>query len=151
MSTVTRHSFRFLFWKMSVNDNIASVVRWWLSEWFVRNRQRRPLIYYRIDIWKTPWGLIIKNICHVSVNIMELIWNIFRRCRDHNFLSISQPNVKNKRSYFAYKNNIFGKKEHWLSNWESRERKHPKLIKGKRFKLIAFLIFVTKLPAASWT
>ena len=38
--------------------------------------------------------------------IMELIWNIFRGCSDRNFRSISQPNVKNKRSYFAYKNNI---------------------------------------------
>ena len=109
------------------------------------------VIYYRIDIWKTPWGLIINNVCHVSVDIMELILNIFRRFRDCNFRVISQPNVKNKRSYFTYKNNIFGKKEHLLSNWESREWKHPKIIKGKLFKLIAFLISVTKLPAASWT
>ena len=46
---------------------------------------------------------------------------IFRRFRDCNFRGISQPNVNNKWSNFAYKNNIFGKKEHWLSNWESRE------------------------------
>ena len=41
--------------------------------------------------------------------IMELILNIFRCCGDHNFQAISQPNVKNKQSYFAYKNNILGK------------------------------------------
>jgi hypothetical protein len=33
----------------------------------------------------------------------------------------SQPNVKNKWSYFAYKNNILGKSELLLSTWESRE------------------------------
>ena len=108
-------------------------------------------MYYRIDIWKTPWGLIIKNVCHVSVDIMDLIWNIFRRCRNRNFRSISQPNVKNKRSYFGYKNNLYGKKEHLLSNRESHKWKHLKLIKGKQFNLIASLISVTKLPAASWT
>jgi hypothetical protein len=54
-------------------------------------------------------------------DIMELIWNIFRVFVTAISGAISQPNVKNKRSYFAYKNNIFGKKEHWLSNWESRE------------------------------
>ena len=44
------------------------------------------------------------------VDIMEPILNIFRRCGDRNFQAISQPNVKNKRSYFAYKNNLLGKK-----------------------------------------
>ena len=52
----------------------ASVVSWSLSECFVHKGQMRPLflsfllrshlsrlIYYRIDIWKTPWGLIINN------------------------------------------------------------------------------------------
>ena len=55
------------------------------------------------------------------LSIMELIRNIFQRFRDRNFRSISQPNVKNKLRYFTYKNNIFGKKEHLRSNWESRE------------------------------
>ena len=162
MSSVTIYIFRLLYWKSSLNVSIASVVSWSLSECFVRKGQMWPLflsillrshqsrlIYYRIDIWKTPWVLIINNVCHVSVDIMELIWSIFRRCSDRNFRSISQPNVKNKRSYFTYKNNLFGKKEHLLSNWESREWKHPKLIKGKRFNLIVFLTFVTRLPAAS--
>ena len=63
----------------------------------------------------------MNNVCHVSVDIMELIWNIFRHFRDCNFRAISQPNVKNKWSYFAYKNNILGKNELWLSTWESRE------------------------------
>ena len=145
--------FRLLFRKMSLNVNIASFVSWSLAECFVRKGQMRPLflsfllrshqsrlIYYQIDIWKTPWGLIITNVCHVSVDIMELICNIFRCCSDLKFRSISQPNVKNKRSYFAYKNNIWGKNELWLSTWESREWKHPKFIKGKLFNLIAFLI-----------
>ena len=61
------------------------------------------------------------GVCHVSVDIMEKILNIFRRFRDCNFRAISQPNVKNKRSYFASKNNILGKNELWLSTWESRE------------------------------
>ena len=148
MSTTTRHSgCRLLFWKMSVNDNIASVVRWWLSEWFVHNRQRRPLflsllvksqlsrlIYYQIDIWKTPWGMIIKNVCDVSVDIMDLICNFFRRCRDRYFRWISQHNVTNKRRWgiLGIKIIFMEQKEHLLSNWESREWKHQKIIKGKR-------------------
>ena len=133
-----------------------------LSEWFWEHQvaiipigpTEKPIV--PVDILsnrylrnETPWGLIINNVCHVSVDIMELIWNICRRCRDRNFWAISQPNVKNKRSYFAYKNNILGKNELWLSSWESREWKHPKFIKGKQFNLIDFLISVTSLPAAS--
>ena len=26
------------------------------------------------DMWKTPWGLILNNVYHVSVDIMELMW-----------------------------------------------------------------------------
>ena len=71
VSSVTIHSFRLLFWKMSLNVNIASVVSWRLSECFVRKRQMRPLflsfllrshlsrlIYYWIDIWKTDYKKI---------------------------------------------------------------------------------------------
>jgi hypothetical protein len=42
-------------------------------------------------------------------------------CGDPGVVTISQPNVKNKRSYFAYKNHLLGKNELWLSTWESRE------------------------------
>ena len=44
-------------------------------------RQLPPLIDYRIDMWKTPWGLILNNVCHVSVDIMELIWKKVWRCK----------------------------------------------------------------------
>jgi hypothetical protein len=99
---------------MSLNVNIASVVSWRLSECFVRKRQMQPfflsfllrshlsrLIYYQIDIWKTPWGMIINNVCHVSVHIMELIWNIFLHYR---FLS---QTWRTNGAIFGYKINLW--------------------------------------------
>jgi hypothetical protein len=47
---------------------------------------------------------LLESVCPV-----ELIWNTFRSC-DRNFRAISQPNVKNKQSYFAYKKIIFWEK-----------------------------------------
>ena len=123
VSTAFRHSFGLLFWRMSENNHIAKVERWGLSEWVVRKRERWPLllpvlvksqlsrlIYYWIDIWKTAWELIIKNVCHVSVNIMDLIWSFLRRCRDRNFRWISQQTMDKKQRYFGYKNNLYGTK-----------------------------------------
>ena len=59
---------------------------------------------------KSTLRIDYKQRFHVSVEIMEPIWNIFRRFRDFNFRAISHPNVKNKRRHFAYKNYIWGKK-----------------------------------------
>ena len=72
--------------------------------------QLSRLIYYQIDIWKTPWIDYKQHLPSFCRFIMELIWNIFRRCRDRNFRLNSQPNVKNLRSYFGYKNNLYGKR-----------------------------------------
>ena len=121
--TVFRHSFRLLFWKISEKDNIASVDSWVFAEFCLRNRVGQPLslplllkkrqsrlIYYRLYILKTTWGLIIKNVWHVSVDIMDIIWNIRSRCRDRSFLWISEHKATNKRLYFGYKNNLYGTK-----------------------------------------
>ena len=113
VSKVFRHSFRLLFWKMSQNDNIASsghmsFDRYCFSLSYCKRHLR--LIYYWLYILKTTWGLIIKNVWHFSVDIMETIWNFRLRCRDRSFLWISEHNTTNKLRYFGYKNNIFGTK-----------------------------------------
>jgi hypothetical protein len=62
-----------------------------------------------------------KNV-HVSVDIMDIIWNIRLHCRDRSFLWISEPNATNKRRYILGIKIIFlEQKEHLLCNWESRE------------------------------
>ena len=52
--------------------------------------------------------MIIENVCHVSVDILETIWNFHLRCCDRSFLCISEHNATNKQRYFGYKNNLYG-------------------------------------------
>ena len=87
---------------------------------------------------KTTWGMIIKNAWHVSVDIMKTIWNFRLHCRDRSFLWISEHNATNKDQYFGIKIIFTEQKEHLLCNWESREWKHPKIIKGKRLVWLLF-------------
>jgi hypothetical protein len=49
---------------------------------------------------------------HVSLDIMNTIWNFRLRCRDRSFLDfwISEHNATNKRRYFGYKNHLYGTK-----------------------------------------
>ena len=105
VSPVFRHSFRLLFWKMSENELGQPLC----LPLLLKKRQSR-LIYYRLYILKTTWGLIIKNVWHISVDIMETIWNLCLRCRGHSFLWIYEHNVPNKQRYFGYKNNLYGTK-----------------------------------------
>ena len=85
VSTVFRHSFRLLFWKMSQNDNIASSGR--MS--FARATEfGQPLLFpllliktFAVDIlsiiyFKNNLRFDYKNIWHVSVDITETIWNL---------------------------------------------------------------------------
>ena len=86
--TVFRHSFSFLFWKMSKNDHIASVDGWVPAEFCMCQQLGADIFslspikkatvrlkYYRLFIVKTTWGLIIKNVWHVSKNFTDTIWN----------------------------------------------------------------------------
>ena len=66
------------------------------------------LIYYQLYILTTTWGLILKNIWHVSVDITDTI-GICLHC-DRSFLWISEHNPPNKLRYFGYKNNLYGTK-----------------------------------------
>ena len=76
VSTVFRHSFRLLFWKMSQNDNIASsghmsfaratdfgqpLLFPLLFPLLLWKTFAVDILYYRLYIWKTTRGLIIKN------------------------------------------------------------------------------------------
>ena len=95
VSTVFRHSFRFLFWKMSQNDNIASsghmsFDRYCFSLSYCERHLQ--LIYYRLYILKTTWGLIIKNIWHVFWTL-QVLFGIFVTAQACGFLNITcQPN-----------------------------------------------------------
>jgi hypothetical protein len=142
--TVFRHSFRLLFWKMSGNDHIASLYDWVPAAFCMHNSLEQTFSlsllmkklqsrskYYRLYIVKTTRGLIIKNVWHVSTDYTDTIWNFRLPGRDCLSLWISEHNVPTKWRYFGYKNNL-------LYNWESRECKHPKIIKGKRFILLLF-------------
>ena len=144
--TVFRHSFSLLFWKMSENDHIASVDGWVPAEFCMRQQLGADIFspiekatvrlkYYRLFIVKTTWGLIIKNVWHVSTNFTDTIWKFLLPRRDHSSLWITEHNSPTKWRYFGYKIIFMEQKEHLLCNWESREYKHPKIIKGKRFIL----------------
>ena len=52
--------------------------------------------------------MIIKNVSHVSVDIMETIWNFHLRCRDRSFLWISVHNTSVWLTRFGYKNHLYG-------------------------------------------
>ena len=158
VSTVFRHSFRLLFWNISQNNNLASSghMSFACATEFVQPLFS-PLLLWKtfavyillIIYFKTTWGLIIKIVWHVSVDIMETFWNFRLRCHDRSFLWISEHNAPNKRRYLDIKNIFKEQKEHLLSNWQSREWKHPK-IKGKRLIWLLFW-FVTKLLDARCT
>ena len=106
--------FEKLAWRITLRKWIGGGSEWVLRNWvkpplflplLLKNLHTR-LIYYRIYIFKT-WGLIIKNVWHISVVIMDIIWNIGLRCRDRSFLWISEHNSTNKRRYFGCKNNLY--------------------------------------------
>ena len=62
--------------------------------------------------------MIIKNVGHVSVDIMKTIWNFRLRCRDCGFLNITRQTnggILGRKIIFMEQN------EHLLCNWESRE------------------------------
>jgi hypothetical protein len=63
------------------------------------------LTYYRLYIVKTTWGLIIKNVWHISTNNTDTIWN-FRLWS----LWISEQNAPTNWRYFGYKNHLYGTK-----------------------------------------
>ena len=120
--TVFRRSFRLLFWKMSEKDHIASVYSWVSPEFCLRNSLEQPLclsllltklksrlIYYRLNIEKTTWGLIIKDFDMFLSTLRILFW-ICLRWRDRSSLWISEHNAPNKWRYFGYKNNLYGTK-----------------------------------------
>ena len=50
-----------------------------------REENSRNDISWR-DMWKTPWGLILNNVYHVSVDIMEWIWKKVWRFDDWIFV-----------------------------------------------------------------
>ena len=149
--TVFRHNFRLLFWKMSEKDHIASVDGWVPVEFCMRQQLGADLFSlstiekatvrlkcYQLFIVKTTWGLIIKNVWHVSTNftlfemfVMTSLW-------------ITEQNVPTKWRFLDIKIIFMKQNKHLLCNWESHECKHPNIIKGKRF-IIAFLTFVTNL------
>ena len=60
--------------------------------------------------------MIIKNVCHVSLDIKKTIWNSRLRYRDRSFLWISEHNATNKRRYFGYKNYLYGTKQRTLNS-----------------------------------
>ena len=160
VSTTLWRLFRHFHWRMAVRVHIGRVVAWCLRRkscvkyWGSHFSNRflwetnclNGYIYYRIHMLKIPWGWILNNVCRVSVDIMELILKKVMVAFFGRFLSQAWWT---NGSYFAYKKIIFGKKEHLISNWESPEWKHLNFFKGKWFNLVAFLIFVKMLPAAS--
>jgi hypothetical protein len=75
---------RHIIGRLTIRDYIYQVSAWCpycvisncmhFSMWFRGETKLPQIIYHRIDMWKTHWGLILNNVCHVSVDIMELIW-----------------------------------------------------------------------------
>ena len=151
--------FRLLFTKMSEKDHIASLYGWvtaaqkfWASIFSLSLKKLHSrLIHYRIYIVKTTWGLIIKNVWHVSTNITDTIWNVRLRCRDRSSLLISEHKRQPNGGILDIKIIFIEQKEHLLCNWESRECKHPKIIKGKWFILLLFwLLWPFYFAASCW-
>ena len=121
--TVFRHSFRLLFWKMSEKDHITSLYGWVPAAFCMCNsleqtfslslllkKLQSRLKYYWLYTVKTTWGLIIKNVWHVSTNFTDTIWNLRLLRRDRSSLWISEHNAPTKWRYFGYKNNLYGTK-----------------------------------------
>ena len=149
--TVFGHSFRLLFRKMSEKDHITSVDGWVPAVFCMRNsleqtfslsllfkKLQSPLKYYRLNIVKTTWRLIIKIVWHVPMNFTDTIWNFRLPRRDRSSLWISKHNAPTKWRFLDLKINFMEQKEHLLCNWESREYKHPKIIKGKELIWLLF-------------
>ena len=138
---------------MSENDHIASVDGWVPAEFCMSQQLGADIFslspieeatvrlkYYRLYIVKTPLGLIMKTF-DMFLRTLRILFGIFvypvvtaRAC---GFLNIKrQPNG----GILDIKILFMEQKEHLLCNWESRECKHPKIIKGKLFILLLFLL-----------
>ena len=93
---------RHIIGRLIIRDYIYQVSARCLASKLVRNLQLHVFSHFlqrrnqtatnylsSIDMWKTPWGLILNNVCHVSVDIMELIWQKVWRCNDWIFCFFS--------------------------------------------------------------
>ena len=60
-------------------------------------------------MWKTPWGLILNNVCHVSVDIMELFWKKFGVFITEFSGFFGSQTWRRKRTDFSCTNNLSGK------------------------------------------
>ena len=118
-------------WMAGCQQSFASATAW--SRHFLSlspiEKATVRVKYYQLFIVKTTWGLIIKNIWHVSMNFTDTIWNFRLPRRDQ---------MEVNGGILDIKIIFMEQKEHLLCNWESRECKHPKIIKGKRFILLLF-------------
>ena len=163
---------------MSEKDHISSVDRQMSLDLLMRAALERHLFflsciekaavrlkYYRLFIVKTTWGLIIKNVWHVSTNFPDTIWNFRLPVVTCTSLWITKQNAPTKWRFLDIKRIFMEQNKHLLCNWESRECKHTKIIKGKgliwlvtkvreAIKLIAYLwwsLYVCTLETPSYT
>ena len=60
-------------------------------------------------MWKTPWGLILNNVYHVSVDIMELMWKKVWRLDEWIFVFFGSQTWRRKRTDFSRTTNLSGK------------------------------------------
>ena len=141
VSTVFRHSFRLLFWKNECERSHCRVSFALQSKAAivppgVIEKPTHPVDILSNIYFKNNLRNDYKNVWHVSVDIMETIWNFRLRCRHRSFLWISKHNATNG-GILGIKIIFMEQKEHLLCNWESREWKHPK-IKDKRLIWLFF-------------
>ena len=149
--TVFRHRFRLLFWKMSEKDHIASLYGWVPAAFCMPTAWSRHFLSLSpIEEATVPVEILSIIYCKNNLRIdykkrltcfyelyrfyLEFVCNVVttRAC---GFLNIMlQPNG----GILDTKIILMEQKENVWCNWESRQYKHPKIIKGKRFVLLLF-------------
>ena len=130
VSSITIHSFRLLFWKMS--QNCVSVHLMALCVFLMQKTE--VAIFSTRSYWKKLCPGLQCFCGYYGANLeYALSWPQFPV--DFSAKREELSEIFLATCYFS------GKKEHLLSNWESRE--------CWQFNLIAFLSFVTRFPAAS--
>ena len=148
VSTVFRYSLRLLFWKMSEKDHNASLYDWVPAAFCMHNSLEQPfslslllkklhsrLIYYRLHIVKTTCKKLLKCFYKHYGYYLEFSSAMSWPLEPVDFLYItSQTNG----GILDIKIIFMEQKEHLLYDWESRECKHPKIIKGKWFTVLLF-------------